>query len=137
MPDNAPDNRQRCPHCGSTHFLETDFRQYQVFPSSGTGGGFHPYKRAFQVLLCLCGHPLAANRQDRRDTEAKSFADSLQAALDYRERNRPDHILAQMTAEYVSHDQLQTVAEQVSNLASVMQQMQSKAQELAQKKKPG
>ncbi len=115
------DNWEQCPACGSTFFQEVEVRQYVVSPAVLPGGGLHPSDHRRQVKICLCGHLLPVNFVGRMDEEGRSLQESLQRARQYRANLEPDQILADLARDFVTRSELQTLAEHLDQLQTLLQ----------------
>ena len=60
MPDmSIPANQLICEKCGSTHFVEGKFDQYEErYASTPSAEYFAVTEGSIRALVCLCGHPV-------------------------------------------------------------------------------
>jgi hypothetical protein len=124
MPDIP--NQLRCEKCGSTHFVETDFKQYLPQYSSAPGGDINSLAdKPVKVLVCLCGRPVLPGRL-RRDVhsvdENKSFQKSFEAARQFRERMSPEAVLRRIAEPYASKPQHDELAERIAHMETILRE---------------
>jgi nucleoid DNA-binding protein len=118
-----PDQLQ-CEKCGSTHFVEGQFKQYLPQYSAAPGGDISPIsENSIRALVCLCGNPIPPGRQRRDDPnpgDYKSFQKSLEDAWQYRERTSPQLILRAVLELYASKPQHDVLAERIAKLETIL-----------------
>jgi hypothetical protein len=117
-------NQQQCEKCGSTHFVEAQFKQYRQHYSASPGGDISPFSEdPIRALVCLCGNPIPPGRL-RRDApkpgDYKSFRKSLEDAWQYRERTSPQLILRAVLELYASKPQHDVLAERIAKLETIL-----------------
>jgi hypothetical protein len=63
---NVPANQLICEKCGSTHFVEAEFRQYRQLYSATPGADFSAVTEdPIRALVCICGHPIQERKHRR------------------------------------------------------------------------
>ena len=56
-------NQLQCEKCGSSHFVEAQFKQYRPQYSASPGGDISPIsENPVRALVCLCGQPILPGR---------------------------------------------------------------------------
>jgi nucleoid DNA-binding protein len=117
-------NQQQCEKCGSTYFVEAQFRQYLPYYSASPGGDIISFSEdPIRALVCLCGNPIPPGRL-RRDApnpgDYKSFRKSFVAALQYRESTNPEAILRRIAEIYANKPQHDELAERIAKLETIL-----------------
>jgi len=118
------DPRYACEKCGSTMFVESEFRQYLQMPSSTPGEDLKSMTEGLpiRVLICLCGHP---KRLDRIRLPLKgdlaSFEKSLAMAMRRRQGADEQVITNKLAAVYARKARQLALVEQVYWLQRIVQ----------------
>jgi nucleoid DNA-binding protein len=123
---NIKSNQQQCEKCGSTHFVEAQFRQYRPQYSAAVGGDISPItENPVRALVCLCGHPVLPGRL-RKDApgvdDPKSYQKSLEAARQYWERTRPETIVRKLAEIYANQQQHDELAERIAKMETILKE---------------
>jgi nucleoid DNA-binding protein len=116
------DERYCCDKCGSTMFIESQFRQYRQVPSSMPGGDLSPLNCDYDIraLVCICGHPMRLMRKRRRVTgDLASFEKSFRMAV--RRREAIQTIADRLSASFASRPQQMALAERISSIQAIVQ----------------
>jgi hypothetical protein len=112
-----------CPKCGSTDFMEGEFQTYYKVPSSMPGGDLAAASNVspMRALVCICGEPVPLGPMRRQVTgDLKSFQESLQSALSYREQAEPQSIIDTLPS-FASKQVQEILVERVKKMEAVIQ----------------
>jgi len=123
------DLRYACEKCGSTMFVESEFRQYVQMPSSTPGEDLKSRTEGLpiRVLICLCGHPkrLDRIRLDRirypLKADLASFEESLAMALQRRQGADAQVITDKLAGLYAGRARQLALVEQAYWLERMVQ----------------
>ena len=117
-------NQLQCEKCGSSHFVEADFKQYRPQPSSYPGGDISPIsENPVRALVCLCGQPILPGRlRSQAAGDYKNFQKSFEAARQYRENMSPETVLRRIAELYASKPQHDVLAERIGNLETILKE---------------
>ena len=98
---NVPNNQYCCEQCGSSYFVEGQFRRYRKISSSLPGGDLSPVTEdPVRALVCICGHPINPGKLRRRRIAREdhaSFQKSFAAAWVYRQSKHPQAIIGRLS----------------------------------------
>lgn len=82
---------------------------------------------AMRALVCVCGEPVGPGRLRRQVPGGlRSFLESLQAALRYREQAEPQRIMDTVAASFAGKQQLEDLRERVKKMEAVVQALPRK-----------
>ncbi len=122
---NVPDNQYCCEQCGSSYFVEGQFRQYRKMSSSLPGGDLSPITEVpVRALVCICGHPInpgKLRRQSIAREDHASFQKSFAAAWGYRQSRQPQAFIGRLSQDFTGRDEYQRLANQIANLEAILQ----------------
>jgi hypothetical protein len=122
---NVPNNQYCCEQCGSSYFVEGQFRRYRKMSSSLPGGDLSPVTEdPVRALVCICGHPINPGKLRRlsiaREDHA-SFQRSFAAAWGYRQSKQPQAIIDRLSQGFTGREEYQRLANQIANLEAILQ----------------
>jgi nucleoid DNA-binding protein len=112
-----------CEKCGSAYFVESNFQQQGKQYLTGPGAEVNPFGNSIRALVCLCGQPIQCGKLRRLSTSREdyaSFQKSFEAARQYRERSQPQAILARVSQSFVSREQYDRLADQITSLETIL-----------------
>ncbi|HTX37643.1 MAG TPA: HU family DNA-binding protein, partial [Bryobacteraceae bacterium] len=118
------DPRYACEKCGSTMFVESEFRQYLQMPSSTPGEDLKSRTEGLpiRVLICLCGHPKRLDRIRRPlKGDLASFEESMAMAMRRRQGADDQVITDKLAAVYAGKARQLALVEQVYWLERMVQ----------------
>jgi len=118
------DQRYTCEKCGSTMFVEGEFRQYRQMPSSIPGGDLKSITEGLcmRALICICGHPRSLERKrSRLHREQACFEKSLALAVQRREKADSQVIADSQSAVFAGKEQHMALAERISWTEKIVQ----------------
>jgi nucleoid DNA-binding protein len=117
-------NQLRCEKCGSTHFVEVQFKQYTYQYSASPGGDIIPRTQdPIRVLVCLCGHPIQPKGlRSYACANYQSFKKSFAVARQYREGTSPETILRSLAEISASKQQHDALIERITKLETVLRE---------------
>jgi hypothetical protein len=111
-----------CPNCGSLYFHRAEFKRYRGgMTSSSPGGDLSEISPAMTARICICGHAepdvpgLGHSAQERR-----RFAQSVAAALAYRQRSDSRRIAIELAEGLATREDLQALNERIERLKTVL-----------------
>jgi len=119
--DPRPGEEQvRCPKCGSMHFHEAEFRQYNT-------NGDARNQIGVPVRVCLCGYAMPAvdlkGRHSLTVQERQSFRESHNGASQYRSRTDAAEVRNTLAPEFATKAELDDIREQISQLEKTLAQL--------------
>ena len=119
------DQRYACEKCGSTMFVEGQFRRYRQLPSSLPGGDLDSImegRLAMRALICICGHPARLERKRRRPRgDQASFEKSFEMAVRHLEKADSQVITERLSGVFGEKAQQIALAERVSWMQKIVQ----------------
>jgi len=117
-------NQLQCEKCGSSHFVEGQFKQYRSQYSASPGGDITPLTEdPIRTLVCLCGQPVLPGRlRSYKPADYQSFRKSFEAARQYRESTGPEAILQRVAEIYASKPQHDVLAERITKLQTILKE---------------
>jgi len=117
------DQRYTCEKCGSTMFVEGEFRRYRRMPSSMPGGDLRPMEGlAMRALICICGHPKRLEQMGGRlRGDRASFQESFEMALRCQEKADSQVIADSQSAVFAGKEQHMALAERISWTEKIVQ----------------
>ena len=117
----------RCEKCGSTYFVEAQFRQYRTMPSSMPGGDLSPVTEdPIRMLVCMCGNPIPPGKLRKFSIpreQADNFDRSLNAARQFREVADPQAMMGRLSETFASREAHDRLAEQIANPAGILRDL--------------
>jgi hypothetical protein len=118
-----PAQHVQCPKCGSTDFMEGEFRKWYQMPSAMPGGGLTvASENVLRALVCLCGEPLPHGLARRRlFDEQGSFQASIVKAKRYREEAEPQRIIYTLAGNFALKQDQENLAERVAKMEAVVE----------------
>jgi nucleoid DNA-binding protein len=122
----VPNEKQhlQCPECGSTDFLEGQFRKYYKLPSSLPGGDLAvaSERAPMPALVCLCGEPVPLGHLRRQvPGDRASFQKSMAAAQRYREEVEPEKIIETLAGSFARKQEMKDLAERLAKMEAVVE----------------
>jgi nucleoid DNA-binding protein len=122
---NVNPDHQTCEKCGSSYFVEGQFKQYRPGHSTAPGGDISSLSEyPVKALVCLCGQPVPPGPRRRfgpgESENSKSFRKSFEAARQYREHTGPKAILLRVAGLYASLEQHDELAERIAKLQAIL-----------------
>jgi nucleoid DNA-binding protein len=121
---NVPRNQLVCEKCGSTHFVEGKFCQYQQQYASTPGADFVAVTEdPIRALVCMCGHPIQPGNIRRFSISRQNwdgFQKSFESARRYREAAEPRTIVDRISPTLVNREEYAKLAEQIANLETIL-----------------
>ena len=125
-PRGVPSQQLLCEKCGSSYFMEAEFRQYRKRPSSMPGGDLltNSENDPIRMLVCMCGNPIQPGKQRRplsisREEDA-NFQKSAEAARQYREVAHPQAIIGSLSQSFASKGAHDRLAGRIANLEGIL-----------------
>jgi nucleoid DNA-binding protein len=122
---NVPNNQYCCEQCGSSYFVEGQFRRYRKMSSSLPGGDLSPVTEdPVRALVCICGHPInpgKLRRQSIAREDHASFQKSFAAAWVYRQSKHPQAIIGRLSQSFAGKEAYERLANQIANLEAILQ----------------
>ena len=121
---NVPSNQLICEKCGSTHFVEAGFRQYQEQYASTPGAEFVAVTEdPILALVCMCGHPIQLRKLRRLSIPARNwggFQKSFESARRYREAAEPQTVIDRISPTLVNREEYAKLAELIASLETLL-----------------
>jgi hypothetical protein len=102
--------------------MEGEFQKYYKVPSSMPGGDLVVVSNGspMRTLVCICVGPVTLGRCGDMGN-LKSFQESLQAALRYREQAEPQRIIDTLAGSFAKKQLQEILVERVKMMAAVAQ----------------
>lgn len=120
MSSTQNERLSKCPRCGSTYFVEAEYRQYIRAYSSAPGGELCTESSAIQVRVCMCGNPvLWGPLKGLSADEKKSVEDSLRKSAEYWNRSEPEQLVAHLRDSFVTQAEFEKLVSDADKLGQV------------------
>jgi nucleoid DNA-binding protein len=125
VPDmSIPVNQLICEKCGSTHFVEAKFDQYEErYESTPSAEYFAVTEGSIRALVCLCGHPILPGKLRKLSISRQnwdSFQKSFESARRFRDAADPQTIINRISPTLVSREEYNKLAGQIANLETIL-----------------
>ena len=117
----------QCPRCGGTHLQKAAFRQYVGGAySASPGGELYEDGPASELLVCMCGEPVAPPvRRSLTSEQRKSLEESLQKAWRHRRETELETIHLRLMEQFAGRRELEKTRELVATLQKVVQDIEN------------
>jgi nucleoid DNA-binding protein len=124
---NVPKQQRelQCLKCGSTDFMDGQFRKYHQMPSAIPGGDLYASDGAvMRALICVCGEPVPPGHLRRQATgNQASFQKSFLAARRYREEAEPKRMMETLAASFAGKQVQEELADRIGKMEAIVAEL--------------